>query len=622
MKSKFYLLLTVFILLNVSLKAQWTYLGLGNKIGTLIKLFNNNIYVGTDDGIYKKNLSNNDTIWASLGLQGKVITDFIIYSPDTILVSTYTSNIGSDTISLFITYDEGINWLDFQNGFGGSSGFYGCSALEINPSTPDTIYGRAGICVAKSSNKGNSWQQVFQNWGVSGYQDFLFKINTDNPSTIWAGGETGFFQPYLLKSVDYGSNWQFININVGGDNACYSLVINPNDSNELLVGMEGRIINSIDGGNNWNDIFISPTYAYIKDMDISPNNDDLVYASGGKNGGMGGDLFFYESYDFGISWDTVNYPGSIGNYFTNDIEIKKTGTSDELFFATNKGIYKYSEAVQCIANAGNDKVVCISFTGMDTIQIGSNPTATGGIPPYTYTWETTYTIGIYILTASDFLDDTTTANPKIINPAIIDNADKLTFYLTIFDSIGNTCVDSVNVQVSQFCQTAEDKSRTINQGDTVQLYPGIGCGIPPITYQWTPNYNLSDPNVSNPYTSPDTTTYYIVTIIDSAGCQESDQDIFQVYVIPVGINKKSKEERRIKITPNPFINSTIIEFENKKGEKYILILYKSIGQVVKRIDNIVTGKIIIARDNLISGLYFFQLYNDTEIVGHGKLIAE
>ena len=74
--------------------------------------------------------------------------------------------------------------------------------------------------------------------------------------------------------------------------------------------------------------------------------------------------------------------------------------------------------------------------------------------------------------------------------------------------------------------------------------------------------------------------------------------------------------------PNPFTNSTIIEFKNSKKEKHTFTLYKTTGQLVRKIDNISTGKIIIDRRNLTNGLYFFQLRNEREIVGYGKLIIE
>jgi len=79
------------ILLPSSLIAQWTYLGLGDKTGTKIELVENEIYVGTTNGFFKKELYNNDTAWTALGLEGKEITDFVIFNTDTILVSTYVA---------------------------------------------------------------------------------------------------------------------------------------------------------------------------------------------------------------------------------------------------------------------------------------------------------------------------------------------------------------------------------------------------------------------------------------------------------------------------------------------------------------------------------------------------
>ena len=76
----------------------------------------------------------------------------------------------------------------------------------------------------------------------------------------------------------------------------------------------------------------------------------------------------------------------------------------------------------------------------------------------------------------------------------------------------------------------------------------------------------------------------------------------------------------IKIYPNPFSTSTTIEFENENNEKHILVIYNSTGALVRKIENIVKGSVIIERENLKSGLYFFQLMNNHKRIGEGKLI--
>jgi len=76
------------------------------------------------------------------------------------------------------------------------------------------------------------------------------------------------------------------------------------------------------------------------------------------------------------------------------------------------------------------------------------------------------------------------------------------------------------------------------------------------------------------------------------------------------------------VYPNPFSAYTFIKFENHKKEKHTLTIYNSLGQLVRQIDNINEGQVKIEKKNLTSGLYFFQLRNDIEIVGNGKLIIE
>ena len=78
----------------------------------------------------------------------------------------------------------------------------------------------------------------------------------------------------------------------------------------------------------------------------------------------------------------------------------------------------------------------------------------------------------------------------------------------------------------------------------------------------------------------------------------------------------------IKIYPNPFSSSTTIEFDNKKNEKYSLLIYKTTGQLVRKIDNITNGKIKIERENLNSGLYFVSIMNNTLGVATGKILIE
>lgn len=74
------------------------------------------------------------------------------------------------------------------------------------------------------------------------------------------------------------------------------------------------------------------------------------------------------------------------------------------------------------------------------------------------------------------------------------------------------------------------------------------------------------------------------------------------------------------IYPNPFSDFALLTFDNSKNEKYTLSLFNIKGQLVLTIGNVTTDKVIIEKDNLTSGLYFFQLRTDTQIRATGKLV--
>ncbi|GEM_PF-935957 len=112
----------------------------------------------------------------------------------------------------------------------------------------------------------------------------------------------------------------------------------------------------------------------------------------------------------------------------------------------------------------------------------------------TQSWEWTFSNG---MTAS------------IPNPVIVVTEEgPLVASLTITTAVGcsNTYIDTL---VIDFTEVNLVEQITLCLGDTAQLYPQAN---PSYQYEWTPNYNLSDPHAPNPLAWPTQTTTYTVAI--------------------------------------------------------------------------------------------------------------
>jgi hypothetical protein len=90
-------------------------------------------------------------------------------------------------------------------------------------------------------------------------------------------------------------------------------------------------------------------------------------------------------------------------------------------------------------------------------------------------------------------------------------------------------------------------------------------------------------------------------------------------VLNVSENENSNS---FKLYPNPMSDYSILEFNNSTTENHTLKIYDVQGRIVKTITDIKSNQVIIKKDNLINGLYFFQLSTNKKIILTGKLMVE
>jgi len=182
--------------------------------------------------------------------------------------------------------------------------------------------------------------------------------------------------------------------------------------------------------------------------------------------------------------------------------------------------------------------------------------------------------------------------------------------------------DSTNTSTGSLVITDAINTRLIP--DVTREYVGnTPCGADADTIgetTWTFDWQA-------PATDKGTLTAYISALAtnhshSTSGDTTYTQTIQLTPEIPTGIKATSNEVIPISVYPNPFITSATIEFENKNEENYTLTIYNVTGALIRKIDNIKIGKINIKRENLKSGLYFFQLVNNSERVNTGKIVIE
>ena len=250
--------------------------------------------------------------------------------------------------------------------------------LESHPTNARILYaGSAGGGVWKSSDGGATFNPIFddhvQSIGV-------VKLDPNKPDeVIWVGtGETWTRNSVtigdgLYKSTDGGSNWK----KMGFENSerIASIAINPNNSNEIYVGVLGAlwsdsdergVYKTLDGGKTWNKILYVGPSTGAADVIMDPNNPSILYASmwqfrrsgwGFTSGGANSAL--YKSTDSGKTWNKIHngFPsGKLGRIAVavapsdNNILYAVLETEDK----TKNGLWKSTNAGQSWEHLNSD----------------------------------------------------------------------------------------------------------------------------------------------------------------------------------------------------------------------------------------------------------------------------
>lgn len=277
-------------------------------------------------------------------------------------------------------------------------------------------------------------------------------------------------------------------------------------------------------------------------------------------------------------------------------------------------IFNSESIAQLVAEAGNDTAICAD--SQFSLSIGGNPTATGGVSPYQYTWSGLYEYAGSRYTASFMLEDTTVANPVFREGAI---PDSVILYVTVKDQENNITMDSIQIRVSKYMICTGECRHDIVEGDSVQLSPYcVSGGIPPLEYHWTPAESLSDTAVANPWAKPTDTTSYNVTITDSIGCLATSGCF--VFVIPNYINESPKKVD-ILIYPTPASKILYLKFNTEVYFNTTFKLMDILGRTILDA-TVLDQEISLSLNDILPGTYIYKWDSREKHLASGTIIIE
>ena len=196
--------------------------------------------------------------------------------------------------------------------------------IEVNPNNPSEFYvAYASGGLWHTVNNGNTFSPIMDNSNTQNIGDFDVDWNT-RLIIVGTGENNSSRSSYagigILKSNDNGKTW--INIGLNDSHHIGKVVINPNNPNEIIVAALGHlysknkergIFKTLDGGVTWKNTLYIDDDTGIIDLDITPNNFKIQYASSWQKSrqawdfsGNGEKSGIYKSVDSGSTWKLIS----------------------------------------------------------------------------------------------------------------------------------------------------------------------------------------------------------------------------------------------------------------------------------------------------------------------------
>ncbi|MDB2385632.1 hypothetical protein N9V96_04095, partial [Polaribacter sp.] len=187
-------------------------------------------------------------------------------------------------------------------------------AIVVHPTDNDLWYvGTAGGGIWKTADAGSTWSNLTDTQ-IPNLSTSTLALCSSSPDIMYAGSGEPFGNldaiggSGIFKTIDAGATWtQLLETVSYGDVG--RLVVNPQDSDHVLIGTTSGIYTTRNGGDSWTQTYDGGS---VQDLDATPENFDTLYGSVNSVG-------IVKSIDGGTTWNLVFDVSSVNNSY-NRIE--------------------------------------------------------------------------------------------------------------------------------------------------------------------------------------------------------------------------------------------------------------------------------------------------------------
>ena len=193
------------------------------------------------------------------------------------------------------------------------------NTVAFHPTDPNIFWvGAPSGGIWKTTDGGNSWIGVSDDWAVMGVSDIA--VNPIHPDTLFAAtgdadaGDT--WSIGILISTDGGLTWNptGLSTNVTDNFSFRKLAINPDNPSILIAASNKGMYRTTDAGATWTATMTSTNF---KDVELMPGNPQIVYVTSKSDGHI------YKSTDGGVNYTEIT-PLALNSSEVARIEIAVT----------------------------------------------------------------------------------------------------------------------------------------------------------------------------------------------------------------------------------------------------------------------------------------------------------